>query len=378
MGHGADAKEEVYRALAERLQQNPVGTPINPALLEILRCLYTESEALVGSKFPLVPMTLETIAAITGLPPEKLHQTLEDMANKGLVVDLPRRDGTYYTLAPMVIGFFEFTFMRTGDDLNLKELAELFDRYFRRPKVAREFFGSETKLMRTLVYERLIPAVVETEVLDYEKASEMIRQSGGGALSTCACRHKAVHLGKPCAMNAPLKDVCTSLGETADWIVRRGLGKPAGVDELLRVLEQTEKLGLVHLGDNVLNEPWYICHCCGCCCSAIGPTRKHGLSFASPSNFIPALDAALCTGCGACAARCQIEAIVLREQDGGVAAPEIQPKCLGCGICAAACPTGALTMSRRPVITVPPVDKTDLLTRVAREKDRLHVKLGPV
>ncbi|MDD3654452.1 MAG: 4Fe-4S dicluster domain-containing protein [Desulfotomaculaceae bacterium] len=377
MGHTANAKDEVYRALAERLHMNPVGAPINLTLMEILHRIYTESEALVGSKFPLIPMTLDTIAGITGVREEELKKILDSMADKGLVVDLPRRDGTYYTLAPMVIGFFEFTFMRTGDGVNLKELAELFDRYFRTPRVAREFFGSDTKLMRTLVYERLIPAAVETEVLSYEKASEIIRQSGGGALSLCACRHKASHLGKSCAMNAPM-DVCTSLGETAEWIVRRGLGKPASVDELLQVLEQTEKLGLVHLGDNVLNEPWYICHCCGCCCSALGPTRKYGLSFASPSSFIPVLGPDICTGCGACAGSCQIKAIVMRDAGSGIKAPEIQQKCIGCGICASACPSGALTMSRRPAVNIPPVDKTDLLTRIAREKDRMHFKLGPV
>ncbi|OPX85481.1 MAG: Ferredoxin [Pelotomaculum sp. PtaB.Bin104] len=377
MGHMANAKDEVYRALAERLNKNPVGAPINSTLMEILHRLYTESEALVGSKFPMLPMTLEMISGITGIRENELVKILDSMASKGLVVDLPRRDGTYYTLAPMVVGFFEFTFMRTGDGLNMKELAEFFDKYFRSPRVAKEFFGSETKLMKTLVYERLIPAAVETEVLNFEKASEIIRQSGGGALSMCACRHKAGHLGKSCKMNAPM-DVCTSLGETADWIVRRGLGKPASVDELLQVLEQTEKMGLVHLGDNVLNEPWYICHCCGCCCAALGPTRKYGLSFASPSNFIPSVEPDSCTGCGSCAGSCQIQAIVMCDTGSGVEVPEIQQKCIGCGICASTCPSGAITMFRRPVLNVPPVDVTDLLTRIAREKGRMHFKLGPV
>ena len=60
MGHIINAKEEVYRALAERLNRNPMGTPINETLMEILHRLYTESEAMVGSKFPMVPMKLDT------------------------------------------------------------------------------------------------------------------------------------------------------------------------------------------------------------------------------------------------------------------------------------------------------------------------------
>ena len=64
MGHGANAKEAVYMLLAERLKNNPVGTSINEELMEILHHLYTESEAMVGSKFPMAPMKLEEIVSI--------------------------------------------------------------------------------------------------------------------------------------------------------------------------------------------------------------------------------------------------------------------------------------------------------------------------
>ena len=67
MGHIVNAKEEVYRMLAERLNKNPVGAPINEPLMEILHRLYTESEASIGSKFPLVPVKLERIAKITNI-----------------------------------------------------------------------------------------------------------------------------------------------------------------------------------------------------------------------------------------------------------------------------------------------------------------------
>lgn len=369
MGHIVNAKEEVYRALAERLNKNPVGAPVNELLMEILHRLYTHSEAMVGSKFPLVPMPLEKIAGITGMKEEVLKNILEGMADKGLVLDLPRRNNTYYMLAPMVVGFFEYTFMRVRDGVNMKELAELFDSYFHSDGVREEFAGGDTKMFQALVYESLIPAAVETEVLSYERASEIIRQSGGGALSICSCRHKASHLGKACS--APL-DVCTSLGNAAQWIVHRGLGKYATVDELLRVLDQTEKLGLVHLGDNVLNKPTYICHCCGCCCQVLRSINESGESFTHPSNFIPVLDSGSCIGCGACADGCHIGAITMREDGSGVETPDVNKElCIGCGVCGSACPNGALTMSRRAVLRVPPENKQEQFTRIAREKGRI-------
>ena len=76
MGHGANAKEAAYMLLAERLNKTPVGAPINEELMEILHHLYSESEAIVGSKFPMAPMKFEQIANITGIENDELENTL--------------------------------------------------------------------------------------------------------------------------------------------------------------------------------------------------------------------------------------------------------------------------------------------------------------
>jgi len=263
MGHLIDGKEEVYQALAEHLSRFPVGAVVNERLIGILRHLYTETEASLGSTISLKPMRYEKIRESTGMKEQELKPLLEQMAAKGLVVDIPRKDTVYYMLSPMVVGFFEYTFMR-ANDLGNREMAELFERYFQDEGVAEEIFGSGTKMFKAFVYERFIPEIVHTEVMSYEKVSEVIRQSGGGSLSMCACRHKASHLGKACRM--PVEEICTSLGRPSEWLVRRGFARYASVDDLLRNLERSERLGLVLLVDNVLNEPAYVCHCCGCCC----------------------------------------------------------------------------------------------------------------
>ncbi|MCL2336014.1 MAG: 4Fe-4S dicluster domain-containing protein [Firmicutes bacterium] len=369
MGHIVNAKEEVYRALAERLHKNPVGAPLNETLLEILHRLYSAAEAEVGGKFPMLPMPLSKISAITGIGENELQGILESMCQKGLVLDLPRRDGVLFMLAPMVVGFFEYTFMRVGENQDMRELAGLFNRYFAHGEVRREFFGSGTKMFKALVYERLIPALVETEVLDYEKASALIRQSGGGSLGMCSCRHKAQHLGEACG--APVEDVCTSLGNSAKWLISRGLAKPASVDEMLRVLDRTEKMGLVHLGDNVMKNPAYICHCCGCCCQVLRTINETGIPAAQPSNFIPAPERESCLGCGTCAAVCHISAITM-QTDGRDEIPLIdKDRCIGCGVCAGACPYEAMKMYRRPTPYTPPADKGEQFARLAKEKSRI-------
>ncbi len=368
MGHIINAKEEIYHALAERLSKTPEGAPINEDLMAILHRLYTENEALVGSKFSSIPMTLDKIASITGIEEKDLKVILDGMSDKGLVLDIPRKDSFYYMLAPMLVGFFEYTFMRTGDYATLKELAELFETYFHSEGVMREIAGFDTKIMRTLIYESIIPLAVETEVLDYEKATEIIKQSGGGAITMCACRHEASHLGTAC--DAPV-DVCMSLGKAAEWIVRKGLGKSATVEDLLAVLAKTQELGLVHLCDNVMNKPTYICNCCGCCCKVLRGINEQQVFATHSSNFIPSIELERCISCGVCEEKCQIEAITLINQGNGLEVPVLNnERCIGCGACAAACPSGSLIMARRSVLNVTPADGREKFRRMATEKGR--------
>jgi hypothetical protein len=129
MGHLGHGKADVFRALAARLDKNPVGAPLSETLMRILHIMYTEQEAAVGSKFPFGFTTLDRLAALTSMTEGDLAPILESMAAKGLVVDMPRRERALYSLSPLIIGFFEYTFMRTGGSLPLGELADLFERY---------------------------------------------------------------------------------------------------------------------------------------------------------------------------------------------------------------------------------------------------------
>lgn len=374
MGHLGMAKGEVYRALAERLDKNPVGAVINDTLMKILYILYSDTEAEIGSHFPMLPVTAEKLAGQLSMDQEQLVGHLNNMADKGLVIDTPRKGTVYYMLSPLVIGFFEYTFMRVTDKLPMQELAELFNTYHHAPGVAETFFqAAETKMFQTWAYEDVLPTEVETEVLDYEKASAMIRDSGGGSLTMCYCRHQARHMGTAC--DAPVEDVCTSLGRASEWLVRRGFARPATMDELLRVLERTQELGLVHLGDNVQKNPAYICHCCGCCCGALGAINKHDVMSVQPSNYIPLVEMEKCAGCGKCQQRCQINAIQLVEQTPGDKKSKRaiirEDRCIGCGVCIAGCKKEAITLVRRKTLYVPPVNKKDQMTKIALESGKI-------
>lgn len=373
MGHLTMAKEEIYRALAQRLDKNPVGAVLTETLMEILYRMYNQSEAAIGSSFPMLPATIEKISQRTGFNPEELRSHLENMADKGLVVDIQRKGDTYYALSPLVVGWFEYTFMRVTDKVPMGELAILFNQYHHENGVAEEFFGGETKMFQVRAYESHMPDDVKTEVLTYEKASDMIKESGGGSLTMCYCRHQARHMGTAC--ENPVDDVCTTLGKASEFLIKRGFARPATVDEMLRVLENTEKLGLVHLGDNVQNNPMYICHCCGCCCGVLRSIREVGVMSVHPSNFIPLVEMDKCVGCGKCSGRCHIGAIEILETVPGDKKSKKafvrEDLCIGCGACLAGCKKEAIGLVRRKSIYVPPKNKKEQMMQIAIQKGKL-------
>ncbi|MBW1659938.1 MAG: 4Fe-4S binding protein [Deltaproteobacteria bacterium] len=366
MAHLTQIKQS-FLDLIERLDKNPIGAPFADSLIEILQILYTEEEAKIGANFPLHATTTEDLAKRLGLETEKLEALLNTMANKGLVVDTVKNGKTYWRLTPLMIGLFEFTFMRTGTGLPMKRLAELMHRYRMEDGLGKEFFGSETQMSRTLVFEDLIKPI-KTEVLPYEKASEIIRQSKIGSLQMCYCRHEAQHRGTVC--DAPIEDVCTALGPAADYLIRRGFARKASVDEMLEVLDRTEKLGLVHIADNVQEGVAFICHCCSCCCGLLAGINKLDIPNAvAPSGFLPKVDMEVCVGCGLCAERCPVNAIELEDLENK---PIINAdRCLGCGVCASGCPTEAITMVRRENWTPPPRNTAEKFLRIAKEKGKI-------
>ena len=364
MGHLA-SKEEVLKHLQKRLHQNPIGLPEHTSVYEILSILFTEKEAAVGVTFPQGLATLEELQNATGIEGSELEETLKGMMKKGLAISAKKDGKPRYLLSPGLTGFFEFTFMRTDGSLPLKRLAELMRTYKDTPAFIREFFAPGTNRGRVFIYGDTVPQV-KSEVLRYQEAAEYIRMAGRGSLAKCYCRHEASHLGTNCS--APVDDICMSLGNASDFLVEQGFAKRASVQKLLDTLKKAEDFGLVHIGDNVLEQTTFICNCCGCCCGFLeGVTRHHLKHAVSTTHFLARPDHEECNGCGECESRCQIRAIRM-EGDYPVVDGE---SCLGCGVCTHFCPSGAMKMVEREKKVIPPRTYKELMMRLMKEKGRL-------
>jgi len=365
MGH-LQGKEEILKGLQKRLHKNPVGLPENTLAYEILSVLFTEKEAEVGSKFPSGAVTIEELQKSTVMNRDELEEILKGMMKKGLVITSKVKGETRFFLSMSMTGFFEFIFMRTDDQsLPLKKLAELIRNYRNTPEWVKEFFAPGTNRGRVFLSGGALPKV-KSEVLSFQKASEYIKTAGRGGLTKCYCRHEAWHLGKNCS--APIDDICMTLGNASDFMVEQGFAKRASVSELLDALKKAEDYGLVHIGDNVLEETTFICNCCGCCCTFLeGITRHHIKHAVSTTHYLAGPDLDECNGCGECVERCQIKAI---RMDGDY--PVVNTEyCLGCGVCSHFCPQSAMKMIERDIKVIPPRNYKDLMGRLMKEKGRL-------
>jgi Pyruvate/2-oxoacid:ferredoxin oxidoreductase delta subunit len=382
MGHLGHLKTE-YQSLLHRLDAGLVGMP-EPAdeaarhgWQRILEILFTPEEAALAARLPVRPAKLKTVAERVGMAPDALRPLLEPLCDKGLVMDLmnPRTGEVRYLLAPPVIGFFEFSFMRAHEEFPRQELAEAMQAYMHGDDTfAREVFSGETVMGRALVNENELAGSPLPEVLDFERATALIAGAQEIAVSFCYCRHKAEHLGEDC--DAP-KEVCLSLNGGAAFVVRRGFGRPIERQGALEILSVSRDTGLVQIADNVRHRPTYICNCCSCCCGQLSAINEFDLPAVVPSGFAPQLTEDLCKGCSRCARECPVGAISMvpvREcaQRKRSMLPAVdEDRCIGCGVCAHACRVDALRMYRSQQPRYVPANSLERALRMAIERGKL-------
>jgi ferredoxin len=371
------AMKSAYSELVERLNQSPQGVAPKELLFQILKMLFTEEDAALCARLPIQPFSIKRAAGIWNVPEAAARRELERLAESNILLDFMGRDGNMkYILPPPVAGFFEFSMMRIRNDIDQKLLAELLHKYITEEDdfLLQLFGGHETQFGRMLVHEPALSEENALHVLDYERATHIIKSAKHIGVGLCYCRHKASHKGIAC--NAPL-EFCLSLNTCADSLIRHGCARRIDAAEGLDILARAWDMKLVQFAENNRRNVSFICNCCPCCCDTMIALRRFGIVQNICTNFIAAIDSEKCTGCGKCVQVCPVEAVKLASaHDSGNpnrrVARQDEKSCLGCGVCVRACPKQAIRLESRPNRIITPVDSVHRMVVMAIERGKLQ------
>ncbi len=366
-----------YSQLVDRINRFPQGAPPSKLLNQILKLLFSEKEAELVSLLPIKPFTVEKASHIWKVDISSAQNMLDTLAGRAILVDIEQNGKSVYTLPPPMAGFFEFSLMRVRDDIDQKLLAELFYEYLNvEEDFIRELFTTgETQLGRVFINEPVLSNENALHVLDYERASEVIKTASHMAVGTCYCRHKMFHVGKAC--NAPM-DICMTFNNSAASLIKYGHARQVDEVEGLELLDQAYENNLVQFGENVRKSVNYICNCCGCCCEAMIAARRFAiLNPVQTTNFIPKMNTENCNGCGKCVNVCPVEAMSLISANNPHRPKKKFAKleedlCLGCGLCVRACQKDSVHLEARLQRVITPLNGTHRVVRMAIERGKLQ------
>ena len=366
-----------YSQLIDRLDRFPQGAPPSKLLNQILKMLFSEKEAELVSLLPIKPFTVEKASHIWKMDMPSAQNALNELAGRAILVDIEQNGKSVYVLPPPMAGFFEFSLMRVRDDIDQKLLSELFYQYLNvEEDFIRELFTrGETQLGRVFVHEPVLSNENALHVLDYERATGVIKTASHIAIGTCYCRHKMYHLDKAC--DAPM-EICMTFNTAAASLIKHGHARRVDEVEGMELLHQAYESNLVQFGENIRENVNYICNCCGCCCEAMIAARRFAIQNpVHTTNFIPEIESESCNGCGKCVNVCPVEAMSLISAN-DPHRPKMklarleQDLCLGCGLCVRSCPKDSIHLEARPQRVITPLNGMHRAVIMAIERGKLQ------
>jgi Fe-S-cluster-containing hydrogenase component 2 len=351
---------DIYKRLAERLDQIPNGYPATESGVElkILKKIFTPEEAETALRLNLFPEPVEAIAGRLEKPVEEMRTILDTMAGKGQISCRKMLGQQVYMPVPFIVGIYEFQLYRID-----KEMAEYIEEYL--PALFETLGKYKPAVSRVLPINAKIEA--RSRVKSYDDVRQLIEGSKSFQINECICRKEKALLGDPCRHDL---ETCLWISKEENaWEYFSLGGRIISKEEALKVLDDAREAGLIHnLFYNTQETHSAICNCCSCCCGIFRGVNELGLpNLLVRSNYVARIDQESCSACGVCAdERCPVNAISVENGKYTVMADV----CIGCGSCSVACPDWSISLMERAESEreQPPKDIIDWMVQRAQNR----------
>ena len=366
-----ESKENVYRALQQSLDALPISYPSTESGVEIkiLKHMFSPVQALIGSNLGVKPIPINKIYEKLkgeGLTFEDLEKHLEVMHTEGLIYRSVTTEGDreikFYSLTMFMLGSYEFQINKMDG-----EFIHNVDQYFEEAYFD-EMNKTKIPQLRTIPIEKEIGD--DRDVANYDDFRHYLDNCGEPiVVNECICRKKNDIIGKSCT-KTDLRETCFSFRSFGMAFIDKGIGRIITKEEALEILEQAEREGLVlQVGNS--QRPTSLCTCCGDCCNLLVNEKR----FDAPaqyfgSNYFAQVDEDLCTGCGTCETRCQMDAVDIIDDISNINLD----RCIGCGVCVPTCPEDAIELIEKEEKTIPAKSTTETYMNIMKTRAELKNK----
>ncbi len=354
----------VYDDLLDHFNKMPVGLPKTHSRVEfqLLKLLFTKEEAQIATKLNFNPQKLKKIhrkLRNNNLTIEELDKKLEGMYEKGTIIRVNNNGEKLYLLAPFVPGIYEFQLGRLTP-----ELINIVFQYFKEAYFEKEYNVPGIPQLRTIPVEESVP--FNLSIASYDTIREIINMSSEIGIMDCICRKAHDIIDDPCK-KTDLRKTCMTFGSAAKMFHEKGDAEFITKEKAYDLIKDFEEAGLVPQPSNS-QRPFVICNCCGCCCEVLTNQK----SFDNParlfaSNFHAIINTELCSGCGVCEVRCNMDAISLNK---GISEVD-HDKCIGCGLCVSTCPENAIKLEHNMTEIIPPSNTKTTYIEIMNAKAKL-------
>ena len=364
----SEKEDSVYRALQQSLDKLPISYPATESGVEIriLKQLFSPVQALIGSKLDFNLKSLQDIYDLLkseDLTLKKVEEQLDAMYVDGLIIRAVKSEGDneikYFAASSFMPGFYEFQMNKMTE-----EYIHDADQYLKEVYID-ELNKTKIPQLRTIPIEREIG--IERDIANYDDFRYFLETCGEPiVLNECICRKKNDLIGKHCE-KTDLRESCFSFRSNGMAYIKRGLGRIITKEEALEIIEQAEREGLVLQAGNS-QRPLSLCTCCGDCCNLLVNEKRLNMPAQFfGSNYFAQVDQNLCSGCGVCETRCQMDAVDIIDDISNINLD----RCIGCGVCVPTCPEEAIDLIEKEIKTIPARNTMETYLKIAEERKKL-------